>query len=377
MDSVDPTQKLGNVERSPLLIEVVYAGGTISSIETAEGHREGGHELDLVELLQAHAPELELDIEINEKHFAYTGLSENITHEDQESIAAYVIEGMQNSDGVLVSHGTDSLEQTARLLGDKFNEELKQSGKKVILVAANEDLEHPQTDAWDNLQFGLESFATEVPGGVYVAFHGKLIPAHEVVKQPYVNGVATFVSMYDEQYVWAHDQQQAHANTSIELLHEKLGVTEARAATMQYDVNVLRPNHEDMIAEVESRDVKAIILNLYHSGTANTVTPGQSVVELVEHLREEKGIVFFGVTETGEPTNLRKYETSVKLREAGVVPLYNMLPRVASEKLKILADEEPDVLVAKMLRNQGDEIDPAEIIEEDVVALIELYSDVA
>ena len=375
MDSVDPTQKLGNIERSPQIIEVVYAGGTISSMVSPESYREGGHAQDLMELLHKHNPELDLNIELSDKRYAYTGLSENLTYEDQREIAGSVAEGLaKKSDGVLVSHGTDSLEQTALLLQEEFDKDLKQSRKKVIITVANHDLDHPETDAWDNLQFALESFSAELPGGVYVAFHGKLIPADEVVKMPYnYHGFATFTSVYDPEYATAQERQKAVDTAQITALHEKMGSRPASGEAMLYDVNVIRPNHQALLDYVATHNVKAILLNLYHSGSANVVTPGQSIVELVQRLREEKGIVFFGVTENGEPTDLHAYETSVKLREAGVVPLYNMSRAVAEAKLKLVADEDPDMMVVGMLKDRVGEIDEVQIIEDDAVALIELY----
>lgn len=373
---MDPTRKIGNTEKNPQIIDVVYAGGTISSMTTSEGHREGGHAQDLVELLHEHSPELELDIELGEKQFAYTCLSENLTHKDQELLAEMVGQGLENNThGVFVSHGTDSLEQTARLLDQQFGSQLNQSGKKVIITAANEDLEHPETDAWDNLQFALESFSSDAPAGVYVAFHGKLIPASEVVKMPYnYQQEATFVSSLDPEYEMAFSQQAEDDAVKIAALQEVLGTPVTVSDVIQYDVNVIRDNHEELINYVTEHNVSAVLLNLYHSGSANTATPGQSVVELVKKLREENGVVFFGVTENGEPTNLHKYETSVKLREAGVVPLYNMSKAVAKKKLEIFADEDPDVMVAKMLNNQVGEIDRSLIIEADVLDLIDLYT---
>ena len=140
-----------------------------------------------------------------------------------------------------------------------------------------------------------------------------------------------------------------------------------------YDVNVIRRNHEELLKYLEFHDIKAIILNMYHSGTANVVTPGQSVVALVERLRKEKGIVVFGVTETGEPTDLHKYETSVALREVGVVPLYDMTKQVAEAKLNMLANLPADECILAMLKNFTGEISANMIDQADIETLLELY----
>jgi len=41
------------------LIEIIYAGGTISSLATPEGHREGGHVVDLTAELSNRIPGFE------------------------------------------------------------------------------------------------------------------------------------------------------------------------------------------------------------------------------------------------------------------------------------------------------------------------------
>ncbi|MFO0970862.1 MAG: asparaginase domain-containing protein [Candidatus Saccharimonadales bacterium] len=374
---MDPTQKIGELDRPLPRIEVVYAGGTISSITTDAGHREGGHEQDLIVLLKEHSDTTAtLGIEIGARAFVYTGLSENLTREDQLHIAEQVgisIAG-EESDGVLVSHGTDSLEQTALLFHEMFGEYAREHDKKVIITASNENLDHPNTDAWGNLEFALRSFDSGEQGGVYVAFHDRLIPANEVVKIPYINGASTFVSKNSQEYQEAVATQQSVADKLIKDLREV--VTDCKGQPQEvcvYGVNTIRSDHQELLDYVQAHDVQAVLLILYHSGTANTLTPSQSVAELVEKLRKEKGVVFFGVTETGEPTDLRKYETSVALREAGVVPLYDMLPAVAVEKLRLLSRDPQNNLIFGMLQNRVGEIDETCIVGDDVRALGKLY----
>ena len=100
-----------------------------------------------------------------------------------------------------------------------------------------------------------------------------------------------------------------------------------------------------------------------------------SVADLVRKLREERHIVFFGATENGEPVDLHSYETSVRLRKAGIVPLYDMAKDVALTKLRLLSgNSSVEQLISEMLRNRVGEIDERKIIPEDIDQLVELYS---
>lgn len=111
----------------------------------------------------------------------------------------------------------------------------------------------------------------------------------------------------------------------------------------------------------------------FNSGTANTFDPHLSISELVAEYRE-KGIVFFGVTENGEAVDLHAYETSVALRRAGVVPLYDMPEKVALAKLALLSGLRGTALISTMLQPISHEIDPTRIYAEDIQDLLTLYS---
>lgn len=359
-------------------IEVIYAGGTISSLATAAGYREGGHEVDLVSKLEEHSPDYQPVFDLGHKEVAYTGLSENMDEAYLEVIDSKVDEAMsRDPQGIFMTHGTDSLEQTARHLRKKFIERLKEKKTRLIITAANDDLEEPNTDAWDNLEFGLESASSDVEPDVYVAFHRRLIPADEVVKLPYISGgESTFVSRSDPIYAEALRQQQERSRNLITQLEQVYGGPHNGDQAISYDVNIIRQNHNELLEYLDAHDdVKAILLTLYHSGTANTEKPDQSVAELVNKLRNEKGIMFFGVTENGEPVDLHSYETSIKLREAGVIPLYDMPKDVALAKLRLLdAQLETSQLIDAMLDSKVGEITESEVIPNDIDRLKQLYS---
>lgn len=359
-------------------IEIIYAGGTISSLATPEGHRAGGHSLDLLAKLEERSSQFKPAFEVGNKEVAYTGLSENMDPDHWRAIDEKVADALtRDPKSIVITHGTDSMEQTARHLSGLFLEQIKTAGTKIILTGANEDLEHPATDAWDNLQFALESAAGQAEAGVYVAFHGRLVAADDVVKLPFVTGgEAGFVSKHDPLYAELRDRQQVQSDHLVQRLVDTYSLRRDRRHIMSYDVNVIRTNHEELLDYVQQHQPKAVLLTLYHSGTANTEKPDQSVAELVCKLRADSGIVFFGVTENGEAVDLHSYETSVMLREAGVVPLYNMLREVALVKLGLVVTEDmpPDRIIHDMLTNQIGEIDPTVIISEDVDQLLSLYA---
>ena len=361
-------------------IEVIYAGGASTISATSEGYIASGRAYNLIGLLEERFPDFELDLNWGRKQVAYNGLSENIVAAQWTTIDDEITSALDNRPkSVLITYGTDGMEQFVRHLRSVFQQRLMASGQTIIVTGANKDIEEEDTDAWDNLMFALEQCASEeIAAGVYVAFHRDLIPANETVKLPYVPGsTQTFVSVNSKRYKKALADQQATAQSQISALIEKFGHQPDESIATIYDVNSARLDHQKFIDTVGlHEDTTAIILNLYRCGTANTTKPGKSVLDLVHYMRVLQRIVCFGVTENGQPVDLHAYETSVKLREAGVVPLYNMLRDVALVKLYLLGTSlSRTELINAMLKNEVGEIDESLINEDDIEALLQLYKD--
>jgi L-asparaginase/Glu-tRNA(Gln) amidotransferase subunit D len=355
-------------------VQIIYAGGTISSFATPQGYREGGHFVDLVGRLEEHQQGFTKGFDIGEPQTAYTGLSENIEQADLERMETAIDAAiLRNPNSIIMSFGTDFAEQAGKIFQNKYKERLHQKGMKIVIVSANDDLSHPQTDAWDNLTFSFKSAGSGAEPGVYLGFHRRLIPAELTIKEPYNGKEMNFRAIDDPEYVEAVRVKKESDDKQIEALKSVMPQEQETEAVLDYSVSVFRRNHQELLDKLKSNPVKAILLTLYHSGTANANNSEASVSELVKKLREQ-GIVVFGATENGEPVDLHSYETSVKLREAGVVPLYDMQKDVASTKLRLmkrgLSSQE---LIKSMLHNVAGEIDEDRIIEEDFQKLIELY----
>jgi len=95
-----------------------------------------------------------------------------LTDEDRTRIA----EAIQNAPetAVLVTHGTDTMVQSAGVLGDL-------SGKTVVFTGAMQPASLRSTDAVFNIGFAIA--ATQIlPAGVYIAMNGRVFDPEAVVK---------------------------------------------------------------------------------------------------------------------------------------------------------------------------------------------------
>jgi L-asparaginase len=110
-----------------------------------------------------------------------------LTDADRQLVVKAVRAAGELSDGVVVLHGTDTLEQTGELLDAKLGERI---GIAVVLTGAMRPFEMVRTDALQNLTEALLA-AKLMPPGVYVAAHGNVLRFPGVVKD---REVGTFVS---------------------------------------------------------------------------------------------------------------------------------------------------------------------------------------
>jgi len=103
--------------------------------------------------------------------------SSNIQPEEWQVLAAAVRSALETSDGVIITHGTDTMAYTAAALSFM----LCDIDKPVILTGSQLPLRHPLTDARSNLCEAAAA-AQALSRGVYVVFNHLIIAGTRAVK---------------------------------------------------------------------------------------------------------------------------------------------------------------------------------------------------
>jgi L-asparaginase len=80
-----------------------------------------------------------------------------------------------DEDRIVVTHGTDTMSDTARILAEKVK------GKTIVLTGAMIPIKFGSSDGLFNLGSAL-AFAQTLPAGVYVAMNGRYFHADNVRK---------------------------------------------------------------------------------------------------------------------------------------------------------------------------------------------------
>ena len=314
----DPAAILAEYIRSQS-VAVLFCGGTISSIANKKGLRINGKAFDLVEKLSQNMPGTYKNINITKSEIIYSGFSENMTskvhHDLFKSVNKLVDVGFSR---IVITHGTDSMEQTARYLDGKLKSKLTKLQCLVVLTGSNDHAGSSQTDAWKNLSQAVNDGKYSHAGGVFVAFHGRFIPADEVVKEFFDGKEMNYISNKSFLYKVGLIRYKKWKEKRIKYIKKHYFKDKLDFKIIEYPVNLIREDHKNILKLVGKEKPDAVLFILYHSSTANTQDDQNSVSNLIFELTNQK-ILCFGITENGDPTDLSKYKSSIDLKNAGLI----------------------------------------------------------
>ena len=122
--------------------------------------------------------------------------SSNMQPEEWSTLAKAIDAALADCDGVVVTHGTDTMAYTAAALSYM----LAGAGKPVILTGSQLPLRHPLSDARQNLLYAFAA-ATAGISGVYVCFGPRLISGVRCVKT-HTTSLDAFASVNAPQAGW-------------------------------------------------------------------------------------------------------------------------------------------------------------------------------
>jgi len=154
-------------------ILMLTTGGTIASLPTAEGLAPGLDGAALARLLPSGVLD-HYQIEIQDiLHLD----SSNIQPEEWQTIARHIFDNRLDYDGIVITHGTDTMAYTASVLSFM----LQGIPLPVVLTGAQLPMTHPLTDGLENLRTALAMAASGV-AGVFLAFNRNVMLGCRAVK---------------------------------------------------------------------------------------------------------------------------------------------------------------------------------------------------
>ena len=245
----------------------------------------------------------------------FSVLSENMTAAHLRALRACIAERLgEGYDGVIVTHGTDTLAYTAAYLDFVFGAQ----ETPVVLVSANYPLRDSRSNGLQNF-VAAAGFLRTGEKGVFVAYHNTgdrqttIHRGREVLPQtPYEDSV---FSLFMQPYGWMESGVWTRNPDHPQTVQDDLSACELNGRVL-----FLRP-YVGMVYPALP-DVKAVLLEGWHSGTLPTATP-----ELQAFCRaaREKGV---GIYLTGNRDGFA-YESKQLFEALGIRTMQPMSPSAA------------------------------------------------
>ncbi|HHW31891.1 MAG TPA: asparaginase [Clostridiaceae bacterium] len=317
-------------------ILLLSTGGTIASVNEGAGlvPRITG------EYMARLIPELEGLCHIEYKS-VFCKDSSNIQPEDWKVIAHEACSGVKNYDGVVITHGTDTMAYTASMLSFM----LRNLHKPVILTGSQLPIDAPGTDGKKNL---LDAFQAAVKGiqGVYVVFNGKIIFGTRAVKT-HTEALDAFESINYPPAGFIKGNQVI-VNTSDNKLNSHIKFTSDINSTdttscteeVYVDDNIdsrvflikLYPGIDPGIIPILiERGYKGIVIEAFGSG--GLPTDERSFIPEIKKALDLGVAVVINTQCVYGKSDLSIYQVGLKAAEAGVIPGYDMTTEAAVTKL--------------------------------------------
>lgn len=250
--------------------------------------------------------------------------SSNIQPEEWRIIARSVYEARGQYDGIVITHGTDTMAYTASVLSFM----LEGIDLPVVVTGSQLPLAHPLSDALDNLRCALAMAASGRPG-VFVAFNRKIILGTRAVKVRTM-GFDAFESVncpplgrIDSQGLILEERLLPPAGHGCRL-HERLCVD-----TFLLKLTPgLNPEIFDMLLTMRYR---GIVIEAFGAGGLHYIHR-----DLVSRLRRvtQAGIAVVACSQClYERSDFSLYETGKRALKEGIIPGYDMTTEAAVTKL--------------------------------------------
>lgn len=311
-------------------ILLISTGGTIASTPTENGLTPTVSGADMVQLI----PELEGLCEIR-----YTELlnldSSNMQPEEWAAMASAVFTALSIYDGVVITHGTDTMAYSAAALSFM----LQNLNKPVILTGSQLPIEDEHTDGKRNI---LDAFRAAVDGrltGVYIVFDGSIIPGTSAKKTCSRNFHA-FESINRKLAGEIRDG-------AVVLYEEPKAPAALKPLTLNanYDANVLlvrltpgtRP---ELIEAAGTLGYRAVIIEAFGLGGIPNVR--RNLLPSVHKLISQKVPVVVTTQCVHDGCDLSVYDVGVDAAKAGVLSAGNMTTEAITAKLMWILGQTDD-----------------------------------
>jgi len=279
--------------------------------------------------------------------------STNMQPEDWKVIAKEAYKGLQLFDGIVITHGTDTMAFTSAMLSFM----LKNLNKPVVFTGSQLSIDEPNTDAKKNLVDAVKTAVAGYPGA-YIVFGGKIIKGTRACKT-HSTDFGAFESInaplagkiVDDKVCMENPLSKSAGETTLEMGADNPGYPGVFLLKITPGTN---PKVIDEIIKMD--DYRGIVIEAY--GIGGVPNARRDLIEPIKRaINANMSVVVVTQCRHGI-TDLTRYEVGISALKEGVITVDNMTTEAAVTKLMWLLDQlsDPQEIKQRMQENLCGEI---------------------
>jgi L-asparaginase len=252
--------------------------------------------------------------------------SSNIQAEEWQIIARCVMDSLDDYDGIIITHGTDTMAYTASMLSFM----LQNLKKPVVLTGAQMPIDNMLTDARNNLYTAFEAVDKGIPG-VSIAFHYKVMNGCRAVKVRTM-GFEAFESV-NAPYLGEVYANGLHVNTDCRknAISEAPTVLKEKISTDVFLLKLIPGTNPDIFDMLLKMNCRGVVLEAFGTGGLHIVR--RNLLPKIKMLIDNGIAVVVCSQCVYEPSDFSIYEVGARFLSYGVIQGIDMTTEAVVTKL--------------------------------------------
>lgn len=311
-------------------ILVLTTGGTIVSLQTSDGLRPDNENIISVLYEKIYSLAGDYDVTIEP---IFNKDSSNIIPSDWYIVEDSIRKHINNYDGIVILHGTDTMSYSAAMLSYLF----LGMDKSIVLTGSQLPIIYEGSDGVNNLIDAVIAAGDERLSGVFVVFHDKIINGTRAYKRSSLNMDAYISCNYP--YVGVIKDNKLYITSD----YKKIKENESPAACLPEPVRktgfipkifVLKmiPGIDAGIVDyVQSENYQGVIIEGY--GLGGMPVANSELMDKLEALIKKQIPIIMATQCVYDGVNLDTYEVGIRANKIGMISAYDMTTEAVYTKL--------------------------------------------